>query len=350
MWKPSPDPVYVRASVWPRCDLACRYCPIDEGMENRTPLRLARKEHRLSTSAYLVNMEAIAAAGVEGVSFTGGEPTLRPDLDRLIAGCRPLFRRVELTTNGARLHRFAAAIKANIDLMKVSLDAVEPAEVTRITGRAHGFRQALAAIDWAVRSSVPLGINTVLLRQTAPSLDRTIEFVRKITSGASAPVYLSLLDFYFTPSRRVEWESDFIPVNDVLDRLSARYGAPVEQERFGCRFWWFEVDGLKVRVKDSWSATMRAPKCDRCVSYCQEGIYGVKHSAEGWFTTCPSDREELGVHLSEGLTSEERSQRVRSVLADVAQARVARNSFDRMVKVHTLRPVAVVGQSVTTVP
>lgn len=338
MSKPEADPVYVRASVWPRCDLVCRYCPVDEGMENRTPLRLAVKDQRLPVEAYVTNLAAVAAAGVGGVSFTGGEPTLRPDLDQLIAGARPFFDRVELTTNGAGLRRVAPAIRRHVDLMKVSLDAVGADDVARITGRSHGYKQALAAIDWAVNNGMPLGINTVLMRSTADELSRTITFARDVTARATAPVHLSLLDFYFTPSRRVEWEEDYLPVNGVLDMLRQHFGDPVEQERFGCRFWWFDAGGLQVRVKDSWSATMRAAKCEGCTSYCQEGIYGVKHSAEGWLTTCPSDREELGVHLPAHLTPEERRRRVDTVLADVREAVAVPDSFSQLVAVHGLRP------------
>lgn len=338
------DSVHVRASVWPRCDLACGYCPVEEGMENRTPPQLATRAQRLSTEAYLAKLSAIAAAGVGGVSFTGGEPTLRPDLDRLLVGARPLFDRVELTTNGARLPRFAAAVRDHVDLLKVSLDAVDPDRVARITGRRHGFAQAVAAIEWAVARGVPLGINTVLMRSTVDELDATIRFARELTRRASAPVYLSLLDFYYTPSRRELWQEEFAPVNDVLDRLSATFSGPVEQDRFGCRFWWFDADGLQVRVKDSWSATMRAPKCASCPVYCQEGVYGIKHSAEGWVTTCPTDRPDHGLHLPAGLNGWERKRRVGATLEDVTAAVAVPDSFTQMIGTHRLAPAAVVGR------
>ena len=337
--------VHVRASVWPRCDLACSYCPVEEGMENRTPPHLATRDQRLSAEAYLENLAAIAAQGVGGVSFTGGEPTLRPDLESLLAGARPLFDRVELTTNGARLSRFATAVRDHVDLLKVSLDAVDPDRVARITGRRHGYAQAVAAIEWAVAHGVPLGINTVLMRSTADELDATIRFARELTRRASAPVYLSLLDFYYTPSRRDLWLEEFLPVNDVLDRLSATFGVPVEQDRFGCRFWWFDADGLQVRVKDSWSATMRAPKCRDCPVYCQEGVYGIKHSAEGWVTTCPTDRPDHGLHLPTDLASGERRRRAAMVLDDVAAAVAVPDSFARMIEAHRLEPGGVVDQT-----
>ncbi|MFJ8957427.1 radical SAM protein [Streptomyces sp. NPDC102381] len=279
MSKPDADPVYVRASVWPKCDLVCRYCPVEEGMENRVPKRLSGQQ--LSTEQYLRNMSAISAAGVRGVSFTGGEPTLRPDLPDIIRGVRPHFDRVELTTNGARLGKMTDVVAEHIDLLKVSMDSVNQSDVQLLTGRRFAYDHARDAITWAVSAGVPLALNAVLMQRTYPDLDRTIDFVRGLVEGATAPVHLSLLDFYYSPSRRNEWLEDFLPTNDVLGLLTDRYGEPHTQDRFGCRFYWFDADGFSVRLKDSYSATMRAPKCQGCTSYCQEGVYGIKHSVEG---------------------------------------------------------------------
>lgn len=335
MSKPEADPVYVRASVWPKCDLVCRYCPVEEGMENRVPPTLAGQ--LLTTPQYLRNMAAIADAGVRGVSFTGGEPTLRPDLPDIIQGVRPLFDRVELTTNGARLNKMTDAVKENIDLLKVSLDSVRPSDVQLITGRKFAYDHAQESIRWAVSEGVPLALNAVLMRRTYGALDQTVDFVRELVRDAKASVHLSLLDFYYSPSRRAEWLEDFLPTQSVLDLLTHRYGAPKIQDRFGCRFYWFDVDGLSVRLKDSYSATMRAPKCQGCTSYCQEGVYGIKHSAEGWLTTCPSDREDLGVLLDPLLPPTELADLVRTVLYDVEVAAPQEDSFSVMCSTHGLQ-------------
>jgi molybdenum cofactor biosynthesis enzyme MoaA len=306
-------------------------------MENRVPDDLAGQ--RLPTDTYIRNLSLIGAAGVDGISFTGGEPTLRSDLDRIIEGVRPHFDRVELTTNGARLDRVKDAVERNIDLIKVSLDSAHEAEVTTITGRAYASAHARAAIEWAVSEQIPLGINVVLMRRTIPELPRTIDYVRGIVEGgAQAPIHLSLLDFYYTPSRSVEWTRDFVPTSRVLDTLTNMFGEPVRQDRFGCAFYWFDAAGFNIRVKDSFGATMRAAKCHGCSSYCQEGIYGVKHSVEGWLTTCPSNRADLGVHLSASLDYEEVASRVNSVLSDVKGAAPMLDSFAVMCRTHGLTP------------
>ncbi|WP_084161258.1 radical SAM protein [Nocardia sp. BMG51109] len=335
MSKPKPDPVYVRASVWRSCNLRCTYCPIEEGMENRVPDHLAGQ--RLSTDSYIRNLRSIAAAGVRGVSFTGGEPTLRLDLDRIIEEVRPHFDRVELTTNGARLDRVKDVVRQHIDLMKVSLDTVRESDLRLITGRSYTMDHARVAIEWALGEGVPVGINVVLMRRTLDDLRDTIGFARSMVSGVpDSRLHLSLLDFYYTPSRRQEWLADFVPTSQVLDLLRKWYGDPAVQERFGCTFYWFDADGFDIRVKDSFGATMRAPKCQGCSSYCQEGIYGIKHSVEGWITTCPSNRDDLGVHLPQEADPAEIDRLLRNVLSDVEAATPDARSFATLRATHHL--------------
>ena len=77
----------------------------------------------------------------------------------------------------------------------------------------------------------------------------------ELVSGARSPVHLSLLDFYYSPSRRAEWQEDYLPTDEVLELLTDRYGEPEIQDRFGCRFYWYDANGFSVRLKDSHSAT-----------------------------------------------------------------------------------------------
>jgi hypothetical protein len=189
-----------------------------------------------------------------------------------------------------------------------------------------------------VAEAIPLGINVVLMRRTLAELPRTIDYVRGIAENAgSAPIHLSLLDFYYTPSRSVEWTRDFVPTSRVLDTLTDLLGEPVRQDRFGCAFYWFDAGGFGIRVKDSFGATMRAAKCRGCTSFCQEGIYGIKHSVEGWVTTCPSNRADLGELLGETADPSAIGAALDRLLADVTSATPDPDSFTTMCRTHGLR-------------
>jgi hypothetical protein len=66
MSKPDLASVHVRASVWPRCDLACSYCPVEEGMENRSGL--------LAVTWLLVLLPIGAALQIVGLCREGRLP------------------------------------------------------------------------------------------------------------------------------------------------------------------------------------------------------------------------------------------------------------------------------------
>ena len=101
------------------------------------------------------------------VSFTGGEPTIRPDFIDLVRAAREMgYRRVAVTTNGSRLADpafFAQAVEAGLTSMGVSIHGPDAATHEAATGRPGSFGKALRAIHHAVstrQSLRPVRLNT----------------------------------------------------------------------------------------------------------------------------------------------------------------------------------------------
>ncbi len=152
---------YLRISVTDRCNLRCRYCMPEEGLE-----WLPRDE--------ILSFEELARLagvfhdrGVTKIRFTGGEPTLRRELPRLVAmvGERCPEASLHMTTNALTLSRDAAAYRAaGLAGLNVSLDSLDPAVFRAITRRDR-FHQAwagtMAAYEMGYR---PLKLNCVVLR------------------------------------------------------------------------------------------------------------------------------------------------------------------------------------------
>lgn len=336
MLTPRADPVYVRASVAATCNLTCLYCPKDEGMENRVPATL--RGRTLTLDQYRTNLSHLARNGIRGISFTGGEPTLNRQLPELIGAASGLFERVELTTNGRFLAEMLPAIAPRLALLKVSLDSVDSGVNGRLTaGSEEDTHRAIRAIRLSCAAGLRVAVNTVVMRSTVAGLDDVISLCRSVNSeGHPGRTYLSLLDFYYSDERRDFWESEFFPVGELEELFAARYGSPTMQDRFGCRFIWFDAHGVEVRFKDSYGATQRAAKCYKCKRYCQEGIYGLKHSVEGWVTTCPNGDPSLGVYLSPGLSDEEADRLLLPLLDDIRNSQPDSGSFATMLKTHRL--------------
>ncbi|MEX1258144.1 MAG: radical SAM protein [Gemmatimonadota bacterium] len=334
----SPDPIYLRASVANQCNQNCCYCPKKEGMENRVPAALAGQ--KLTSEEYVQNLEHIARNGIRGVSITGGEPTLNRDLPRIVEAAAGIFERVELTSNGFALLRMLPSLAPSLDLLKISVDTADPYVNASITnGKVTDLQRAMDCVTEACRLGLNVGINAVVMRSTLGGLDEVMTFARRTNElGHSGQAYVSLLDFYYSPERREIWEREFVPIGHLADDFEERFGARGIQDRFGCTFFWFDAEGVEVRFKDSLGATHRAPKCRRCPHYCQEGIYGLKHSVEGWVTSCPNGEPSLGALLAPGLRPEEADALLAPLIRDIADAVSDRTSFSQMVKTHGLHP------------
>ncbi|HSN97708.1 MAG TPA: radical SAM protein, partial [Candidatus Nanopelagicales bacterium] len=75
------------------CNLACTYCTITEAMRRRA----------LPAERVAQEIDRAAARGFKDVAFTGGEPTIRPDLPALVKYARRRgFERVKVASNGLR--------------------------------------------------------------------------------------------------------------------------------------------------------------------------------------------------------------------------------------------------------
>jgi PqqA peptide cyclase len=70
-------PVSLLAELTHRCPLQCPYCS--------NPLALEKAGSELDTATWLRVLDEAADLGVLQVAFSGGEPTLRRDLEDLIA-------------------------------------------------------------------------------------------------------------------------------------------------------------------------------------------------------------------------------------------------------------------------
>src|ERR1039458_8276120 len=102
----------LRVSITDRCNFRCRYCMPAEGLQfvPRSELLTFEEIERIARIF-------VEGCGVESIRLTGGEPTVRADLPklvRMISGIRTWTGKpvdLSLTTNGATLSRIAPALK-----------------------------------------------------------------------------------------------------------------------------------------------------------------------------------------------------------------------------------------------
>ena len=115
-------PVLAHLIPMRRCNLACGYC--NEYDHTSKPVDFAIVKKRL---------DKLAALGTSIVTISGGEPMMHPDLDQIIHHIRTRGMIAGLISNGYYFtpERIKRLNKAGLEYLQISIDNVEPDEVSR---------------------------------------------------------------------------------------------------------------------------------------------------------------------------------------------------------------------------
>ena len=152
---------YLRVSVTDRCNLRCIYCMPEEGIQS------LRHEDILRFEDILKIVKVAASLGINKIRYTGGEPLVMKDIDRLIYETSRLqgIDDIAITTNGILLSDMAEDLKkAGLKRVNISLDTVNKDKFRSIT-RIGNLDKVLESIDKCLTIGLkPVKINTVLMR------------------------------------------------------------------------------------------------------------------------------------------------------------------------------------------
>ena len=162
-------PLAILAELTHRCPLKCPYCS--------NPLELERASGELDTAAWTRVMDQAAAMGVLQVHFSGGEPTVRKDLEDLIGHAAALGLYSNLITAGVLLNeaRIERLSEAGLDHVQLSIQDVEPANADRIGGHAGGHEKKMRVAHLLRATGLPLTLNAPVHRQNLEHLPRIID-------------------------------------------------------------------------------------------------------------------------------------------------------------------------------
>ncbi len=152
---------YLRLSITDRCNLRCRYCMPEEGVESVGHGGVLSYEELLRIAA------AATRLGVRKIRVTGGEPLVRKGVVGFVKQLAELpgHPEITLTTNGLLLDGMAADLKqAGLSRVNISLDTLREDRFEEITRRP-GLQRVLDGIHQAAAVGLnPLKINMVPIR------------------------------------------------------------------------------------------------------------------------------------------------------------------------------------------
>jgi pyruvate formate lyase activating enzyme len=140
------------------CNLRCRYCHNPELCERRpTNPRVAQEFRQL-----LLRRRGL----LTGVVISGGEPTLWPELEHLLAEIRAQGFAVKLDSNGTRPDLTRRLLDLGlVDCLAVDIKAAPGAASRWICGHEYQAHLALQTLSHAVARNIACEARTVLVRR-----------------------------------------------------------------------------------------------------------------------------------------------------------------------------------------
>jgi cyclic pyranopterin phosphate synthase len=204
---------YLRISVTDRCNFRCVYCMPEAG------LPWLPKSDILSYEEIAAIVAELAPLGLRRLRITGGEPTIRPNLDQLI---RMLRRNthiddIALSTNGVRLPQMAALYReAGLDRVNISADSLRPDRIAKIARRNLGFEPVAAARAAQDAGLGPIKINVVVMRGIND--DEILDFARLTLEHDWHVRFIELMPV--GELRELAFEH-VVPSDEVLERIAS---------------------------------------------------------------------------------------------------------------------------------
>jgi radical SAM protein with 4Fe4S-binding SPASM domain len=218
-------PVLSEIALTYRCQNRCTFCYASSPDRGQEISEMTTEEVKRILDVIVDD------ARVPTVSFTGGEPTLRPDLPDLIAYASHRQLRTNLITNGVRCGAKGYAGKlaqAGLDSAQVSLEAADAAVHDAIVGRHGAWQRTVQGINNLKASGIHVHTNTTISSDNRDHLPALIDFLADMGQP-----YLSMNMVIRTGGAAGQPDIGYAEIGDVVVALKRR------AQDHGMRFVWY---------------------------------------------------------------------------------------------------------------
>jgi cyclic pyranopterin phosphate synthase len=201
---------YLRISITDRCNLRCRYCMPEEGID------LIPHDGLLTFEEIVRLVEVFAKSGISKVRLTGGEPLVRKGVVTLISRLGQIqgIGDLSLTTNGVLLESFAESLyKAGLKRINISLDTLKPERFHHITHRDI-FHRVWSGVEECLRVGLdPVKLNVVAIRGF--NNDEIIDFARLTMER---PLHVRFIEYMPSGNGQV-WKAEDVFTIDKIKEI-----------------------------------------------------------------------------------------------------------------------------------
>lgn len=175
-------PFFAHMVVTKRCNLRCVYC---------TAWKQPPNPNELSTSEWFEVINTLDELGVYVLSFTGGEPLLKPEIFDMIRHARSRGFYARLTSNGTLPQRFyEELIDSEVNSISISLDSVRPDIQDGLTQVKGSWEKAVNTLRFLLANAGPRQIVSVSTMVTPYNIHEIIPIVDFCSKVLQCPIFL----------------------------------------------------------------------------------------------------------------------------------------------------------------
>jgi radical SAM protein with 4Fe4S-binding SPASM domain len=193
-----------------RCNNRCLHCYAGGPRETK----------ELTTEEWQKVMHKLLMLGIPHVVFTGGEPTMRDDLPKLVAYTQEIGLVSGLVTNGRRLRDesyFNSLVNAGLDHVQVTVESHDPKVHDKITGVEGSWEESVQGLKNTLASPIYTVSNTTLNKYNVGDILETIDFLNSL--GLKQFACNSLIYSGKAPEVAKEFALDEASLEPVLTKI-----------------------------------------------------------------------------------------------------------------------------------
>lgn len=290
------------------------------------------KEHLLTFEEIFHIAElGVKHYGIKSIHLTGGEPTLRRQLPKLVEMLASLNIDLAMTTNGVKLPQMAKSLKsAGLNRLNISLDSLDKERFFELT-RRDDLDRVLAGIEAAQSAGfAPLKINMVVMRGI--NEDEILEFVE---FGRNASLNIRFIEFMPLDADEIWDRKKVVSMDEILNIISAvhKFESAHKGNDPASRFEYSDGKGEFGIIPSVTQAFCHL--CDR-----------VRLTADGQFRSCLFSTNEYDLRevlRSSNLNEAEKEQKLIEIIAEAVNKKWAGHSIDKPQFIRPSRSMSQIG-------
>lgn len=159
-------PLFVSWNITFRCNLRCLYCAACDA-----------PHAELDTPEVLAGLDSLWGLGTRWITFGGGEPLVRADIDQILHYSKKKGFQTYLSTNGWLLEKHLDEIRSCVDHINLSLDGGREVH-DRVRGEG-SHDKALEALDLCKAAGIHASLQCVLNRYNLDDVDTAIDIATR---------------------------------------------------------------------------------------------------------------------------------------------------------------------------